>query len=43
MGTVNAPEKGLIGKRVRYVFILIVIANVVTKFFQYLYAHGLLK
>ncbi|SPF35090.1 hypothetical protein SBA1_1380006 [Candidatus Sulfotelmatobacter kueseliae] len=43
MGTVNAPEKGLIGRRLRYVLFIAVLASAVTKLIQFLHAHGLLK
>lgn len=43
MGTMRAPEKGLIGKRLRYLFGFIVIANAVSVLIKYLHAHGLLK
>jgi len=43
MGTVDAPEKGLIGKRLRYVLFFIVLANAVAVLIKYLQSHGLLK
>ena len=42
MGTVSAPEKGLIRKRVRYVLGFIAIADAVAVLIKYLHAHGLL-
>jgi hypothetical protein len=43
MRTVNAPEKGLIARRLRYVLFLAVLANAATALFKYLHSHGLLK
>jgi len=41
--TVNAPEKGVIGRRLRRLLFLIVLASAVTEFIKYLHSHGLLK
>jgi hypothetical protein len=43
MGTVNAPEKGLIGRRLRYVLFIAVLAGAVAEFLKYLHSQGLLK
>jgi len=43
MGTVNAPEKGVIGRRFRRLLLFIVIASGVTELIKFLQSHGLLK
>ncbi len=43
MGTVNAPEKGVIGRRFRRLLLFIVIASAVTELIKFLQSHGLLK
>jgi hypothetical protein len=43
VGTVNAPEKGLIKRRLRYLLFLIVLASAIAEFTKYLQSHGLIK
>jgi hypothetical protein len=43
MGTVSAPEKGLIGRRLRYVLFIIVLAGAVTEFYKYFHLDGWFK
>ena len=43
MVTVSAPEKGVIGRRLRYVLFIAVLASAVAKLVAVLRTHGLLK